>query len=160
VLCQPVRFLHDAFFASVNAIFPDRHPRDSLLFAPPRHLHFYSNPTSTTMPTTPTRCAIPCYGAKKDPDIEPTLGCYGAKCFEFCPNGGSCCAPAFACCADVPALVPSVSDAAFVAAPVKIGDLYMINHCCCLQQSAYIPDSFQVLRAHAQPASHTAPLQT
>lgn len=74
---------------------------------------------------------------KKDPDIEPTFGCYGAKCCDCCVSGQ--CKPNFACCAPVPHLVPSASDKAFIPSKVRIDDLYLICHCCCIQNSAYVP---------------------
>lgn len=83
------------------------------------------------------RCAVPCYGPKKDIDIESTYGCCGAQCCECCPNVK----PDFKCFKPVAQLAPSVVDAAFVPSPVRISDLFLICHFCCVQHSAYVPET-------------------
>jgi hypothetical protein len=51
--------------------------------------------------------------------------------------------PDCACFAPVPRLEPRPTDKAFAASPAKVGDLFLLNHCCCVQQAAYVPDTFQ-----------------
>ena len=76
----------------------------------------------------------------KDPDIESSFGCYGAQLCLCCAPGVK---PAFACCKPVPPLVTHATDAAFVPSPVRISELFLICHCCCVQNSAYVPATAQ-----------------
>ena len=76
--------------------------------------------------------------------------CIGVRCFDCCleSNDGCtpCCAPAFAINPPVARLAQRPTDAAFVPSSTNSSlaakDLYLVNHCCCVQQAAFIPGTF------------------